>query len=404
MARPGRKDRGLVERPKGSGIWWVRLYHLGREHWFGPHASKTAARTFYERTKREQREERFDPDRYHRRGRKITLKEWITEYLEFMTARSEREQKRYGRWWMKLWGRKRLEEITTGDLTRLQAKLFNKGKKAPGTVNRYFAFLKHLYYLALREGKVEKNPVVGVKFFKEPHGRLRFLTEKEDLALCKAMNPEDWALVAFALNTGLRRSEQFELKWQYIDQENGVLTIPRSKSGETRHVPLNDVVLTILKGLNSWMTSPWVFPSPGNPGRPQDAQNFYNRVFIPALDAAGIEGAVWHSLRHTFASRLVMAGVDLRTVQELMGHKDIKMTLRYSHLSSGHLKDAVARLLKSKESLPAENPKSPNPTVTKTGKPDESQDPSDHNPLETWRAWRELNPRPTDSKSAALSS
>jgi site-specific recombinase XerD len=93
------------------------------------------------------------------------------------------------------------------------------------------------------------------------------------------------------------------------------------------------------------MTSPWVFPS-SNPARPLDAQNFYSRVFLLALEKAEIQDVVWHTLRHTFASRLVMARVDLRTVQELMGHKDITMTLRYSHLSPSHLKDAVQRLVK----------------------------------------------------------
>ncbi len=212
MARPGRKDRGLVERPKGSGIWWVRLYDQGREHWFGPHVNKSTARAFYEQCKKEQREERFDPGKYHRGRRKTILKEWIDQYLEALIARSEKGQKRYGRWWTKLWGKKRLDEITTGDLERLQARLLNKGKKAPGTINRYFAFLKHLYYIALRDGRVERNPVAGVKFFKEPRGRVRFLTEGEEKCLCEKMTLEDWALVAFAIHTGLRRSEQFGLK------------------------------------------------------------------------------------------------------------------------------------------------------------------------------------------------
>jgi hypothetical protein len=77
---------------------------------------------------------------------------------------------------------------------------------------------------------------------------------------------------------------------------------------------------------------------------PIDARNHMRRVFMPALKAAGIEGLRWHDLRHTFASRLVMAGVDLRTVQELLGHKTVAMTLRYSHLSPAHQLDAVQRL------------------------------------------------------------
>lgn len=75
-----------------------------------------------------------------------------------------------------------------------------------------------------------------------------------------------------------------------------------------------------------------------------DGQNFYNRAFVPALERASIEDFHWHDLRHTFASRLVMAGVDLRTVQEVMGHKTITMTLRYAHLSETHQLDAVQRL------------------------------------------------------------
>ena len=77
---------------------------------------------------------------------------------------------------------------------------------------------------------------------------------------------------------------------------------------------------------------------------PVDAQNFYNRVFVPALKRAGIQGFTWHSLRHSFASRLVMAGVPLRTVQELLGHQSATMTLRYAHLSPEHQLEAVLKL------------------------------------------------------------
>lgn len=86
-----------------------------------------------------------------------------------------------------------------------------------------------------------------------------------------------------------------------------------------------------------------MFPSETNE-TPIDACNYVRRVFVPAMDAAGIENFHWHDLRHTFASRLIMAGVDLRTVQELMGHQTITMTLRYSHLSPAHRLEAVQRL------------------------------------------------------------
>jgi len=86
-----------------------------------------------------------------------------------------------------------------------------------------------------------------------------------------------------------------------------------------------------------------VFPS-ATGETPLDAQNFYNRKFVPALTEAGVTGFTWHCLRHTFASRLAMARVPLRTVQELLGHQSATMTLRYAHLSPEHQLDAVKRL------------------------------------------------------------
>ena len=97
------------------------------------------------------------------------------------------------------------------------------------------------------------------------------------------------------------------------------------------------------KALPSRLKSRWVFPSETDE-TPLDPKNFMSWVFVPALARAGIENLHWHDLRHTFASRLVMKGVDLRTVQELMGHTTITMTLRYSHLSPAHQLEAVQRL------------------------------------------------------------
>jgi len=108
-----------------------------------------------------------------------------------------------------------------------------------------------------------------------------------------------------------------------------------SKHGETRHIPINDRVLEIFQDSPSRMKSEWGFPS-GSLVTPMDGKNFVSRVFMPAVKEAGITDFRWHDLRHTFASRLVMAGADLKSVQELMGHKTIAMTMKYAHLSPGH--------------------------------------------------------------------
>ena len=157
------------------------------------------------------------------------------------------------------------------------------------------------------------------------------------------MPVQDWKLVAFAIETGLRREEQFRLRWDQIDLESGVVTIPLPKGGKTRHVPLSDGAQAILRSLDSFIRSPWVFPSPINPLHSWNPQSFVNHVFPPFLQKAGIQGVCWHTLRHTAASRRVMAGVDLVSVKEILGHRDIQTTLRYAHLAPGHLRDAVNR-------------------------------------------------------------
>jgi site-specific recombinase XerD len=107
-----------------------------------------------------------------------------------------------------------------------------------------------------------------------------------------------------------------------------------------------------LRALPSRLKSPWVFPSASGE-TPLDAQNFMNRVFVPSVKRAGIQDFRWHDLRHTFASRLVMKGVDVSATQKLLGHAGIRMTLRYSHLSASHLLDAVEKCSTEPAPLPA---------------------------------------------------
>jgi len=169
------------------------------------------------------------------------------------------------------------------------------------------------------------------------------VTDEEEQGLRKALGDGEWSKVAIAIHTGLRRGEQFGLRWKDVDFTTGIVTIARSKSGEMRRVPMNDDVRELLRSLPSRLKSKWVLPSQAG-GTPLDAKNFIRRVFEPALEAAKIKDFHWHDLRHPFASRLVVRGVDLRTVQELMGHQSYELTLRYSHLSPCHQLEAVQRL------------------------------------------------------------
>jgi len=226
-----------------------------------------------------------------------------------------------------------------------QEKSTKNGKQkkwAHATINRHFAFLRHVFQLAVKDGKLARNPVSGIKFFPEAN-RNRFFSEDELTRIQKIMSPEDWKLVAFAIETGLRREEQFNLRWDQVCLETSTMSLPLPKGGKTRHVPLSEGAKTILRSLDSFLSSPWVFSNANNPEKPRSAQFFVNNSFTPSLRKAGISGACWHTLRHTAASQRVLAGVDLYAVKEILGHRDVETTLRYAHLRPDYLQEAVNR-------------------------------------------------------------
>uniref|UniRef100_UPI004047C2DE tyrosine-type recombinase/integrase n=1 Tax=Pseudomonas sp. TMP25 TaxID=3136561 RepID=UPI004047C2DE len=138
-------------------------------------------------------------------------------------------------------------------------------------------------------------------------------------------------LTLLSLNTGMRQGEVFNLNWRDVDLTNKVLTVEgdTSKSGQTRHIPLNKEALAVLTNWrNAGERQGYVFPGQSG-GRLDNVKKSWAGV----LTMAKITAFRWHDLRHTFASKLVMAGVPLNTVRDLLGHSDIKMTLRYAHLA-----------------------------------------------------------------------
>ena len=147
-------------------------------------------------------------------------------------------------------------------------------------------------------------------------------------------------LVLLALNTGMRRGELFSLEWKNIELKNRNLTIEglKAKSKKTRHVPLNDEAFaTLIAWANQTDSRGLVFPSPVTKRRMVSIKKAWGEL----CKEAKLTDFRFHDLRHTFASKLVMRGVDLNTVRSLLGHSDLKMTLRYSHLSAQHSLEAV---------------------------------------------------------------
>ncbi len=271
----------------------------------------------------------------------MTLDELAKEYLIFSKANKRPQVHRRDRIIMdnllKVFRGKMIQDISAHDLERYKAR--RKGEVSVSTVNREVTCIKHMFNKAVEWDYLAHNKLGTVKRFKEPPGRLRYLKKNEIERLLRVCPEHLRPIVITALNTGMRKGEIFSLVWQDIDMNNKVITIRRAKNNESRAVPINKTLYQTLKLQKNGDSGQPVFT--GKDGTPlTDVKHSFAR----ALTKANIKDFRFHDLRHTFASRLAMAGVDIRTIQELMGHKDIRMTMRYSHLSNSHLKEAVNRL------------------------------------------------------------
>jgi integrase len=217
----------------------------------------------------------------------------------------------------------------------------------PATINRELGCLRHMFNMAIAWGKAQSYPFGfgknKVKFLKEPKGKDRILSEEEESMLLETVKLTTKSqhlepIIITALNTGMRKGEILNLKWSNVDFKTGHILVEETKNGEIRRVPMNKKLTAILESGKKISKGEYVFSENGKP---------YGDVktgWWSALKKAKIEGFRFHDLRHTFGSRLGMAGVDIRTIQELMGHKDIKMTMRYSHPTPEHKKNAVKML------------------------------------------------------------
>jgi integrase len=176
-----------------------------------------------------------------------------------------------------------------------------------------------------------------VKLLPENNRRLRYLSTVECKLLLDSCNDHLKPIVITALNTGMRRGEILSLKWDNVDLKHGFILLDRTKNGERREIPINETVRNTFEGLIRRLDSPYLFYDHAT-GKPyQDLK----RSFKTACRRVGITDFHFHDLRHCFASHLVMAGIDLATVKELLGHKTLTMTLRYSHLAPSHKVNAV---------------------------------------------------------------
>ncbi len=245
-----------------------------------------------------------------------------------------------------LFQEKKLSEITPETVSDYMAQ---RGSEAMFSANRELSFLKLSFRKAIEWGKLGRNPAACQRKFEEPKGKIKPLTDKEALRLIQKAAPHLKPILIVLLSTGMRKTEALKLKWAYegwdsdgdnrnsiVDLKQRIIFIPGllAKNHKDREIPLDPELLELFEGLHKKSTSELVF-------------NFkeIRRSFQSAIKKAKIKRAVRiHDLRHTCASRMIAAGVDVVSVCEILGHSDLKITLRYCHSSLNTKRGAVGKL------------------------------------------------------------
>ena len=232
---------------------------------------------------------------------------------------------------------KRIDKITPLDMDRWRQGQLERGLKN-STINRSMTVIQAVLNKAVEWGFMEENQLKGFKKLRvDKKGVVRYLSEEEEKSLYSALEKRKGhlpAIVTLLLNTGTRPTEIFNLKWKNVTDKFITIESAYSKTGQTRHIPLNDKTKIVLNNLPK--VSDWVFT--GDEGKPITT---IQKGFRNILKEADIENFRLYDLRHSFASKLVMNGIDLYSVAELLGHSDIEMTKVYAHLSPDHLQKAV---------------------------------------------------------------
>ncbi len=218
------------------------------------------------------------------------------------------------------------------------------------TLARELELLRAALNIAVREWEwIEINPFWKVKIEQPKGHKERWLTHDEEEKLIKAAPAWLKDIITFALNTGMRREEIVSLKWPQVDLSRRTVTLIETKNGEIRTLPLNPTACELLTRINRGRNgSEYVFPS--ETGSKRNGRNVLRAIYSAKVKS-GIDHVCVHDLRHTFASRVSQAGIDLYSNSKLMGHKSTKMTTRYAHHNPESLRPAVEALEKTRSEI-----------------------------------------------------
>jgi integrase len=346
------KIRGVYERVPKSGIWWIRFTGADGKLHREKVGRRSDAKTLIDKRRTETIQKEELPEKFRA---KLTFKNLADDALVHSRVTNDAKvtqdfSPKIARM-LPVFGSRDARTIKKNEFVDWLSKEAQARDWAASTRNRYQAAFSLIYRVGIENERIDKNPAAGIRRKTENNARVRFLSDDEEKRLRAVILkrlPGFIHQLDLSLHTGMRAGEQFSLRWSQVDLARRILTLPKTKNGTTRHIPLNSVALSALTQIRSSVSSgvsfaddDLVFPSARQESGLKSARGWFGS----ALADAKIKNYTWHCNRHTFASRLVMAGVDIRTVGELLGHKSLAMTMRYSHLAPAHNAAAVDRLV-----------------------------------------------------------
>jgi integrase len=306
---------------------------------------------------------------------KTTFDQIATEFLKWSKENKKDYKNDLGRYKnhiKKVLGNVRLNDISPLRLEGLKRNIANKGL-SPKTIHHCLSLIGSIYRKAViwnfYSGPI---PTDGVKYPKIDNKRLRFLNYEESHTLLEALRDvsiQVYEQALISIYCGLRFSEIAKLIWADVDLDNGIMQVKDSKSGDRQAYitePVKDAFIR-LNEKNSYKPNSLIFPSKNGKRQIHISSTFYRKVkelgFNDGISDSR-QRVCFHSLRHTFASLLALQGTSLYEIMELMGHKDIKMTQRYTHLMPSIKKKAVNKLA---ENFKAHTPDSKKSSVIPLG-------------------------------------
>src|SRR5688572_8650069 len=248
MARKARLDRGLVQRKDAAGkvVWYVRLWHEGKERRFGGFKAKTEARRFYETAKEEQRQGKFFPQAYQRRAHE-PIQAILDDYmLTTVGKRAVKRERDYARWWGRWFQGQTTTSLQPQQIEKARLGLL-KGQRKASTINRYTDWLRHVLNWACRQKRIQENPVLLIERYQEDEVLpFQYSLEQEGFLL-QGILEEEVDLLRLAVLTGLRQNNQFLLRKEQVNLGIGVIGVPTTKNRKPRIVHLSEEAKDILR-------------------------------------------------------------------------------------------------------------------------------------------------------------